>query len=252
MEPSDQDRLMTIEWEMLDKSRFFFFSVANSIVLRSVLYPLTVIKTRLQVQKSNEVYRGTFDAFAKIVQQDGVTGLYRGFMVNSMQMVSGIGYLFTYEKARHLISNYTSIKDNKLKGLIAGGASSMVSQTIITPFDIVSQHIMVLTGKNRDQLSQRRRTGFNQDKQTFNNQSSTCRKIGKPLIFSEQDIRRYGLSLAIIRELYSKDGFKGFYRGYFASLGTYVPSSAIWWMFYPLYSGISSFLFFVIEIVSIN
>lgn len=34
------------------QSRFFGFSVLNSIALRSVLYPLTVIKTRLQVEHS--------------------------------------------------------------------------------------------------------------------------------------------------------------------------------------------------------
>jgi solute carrier family 25 protein 44 len=225
MEPSEQDRMMTIEWDMMDKDRFFMLSVANSIALRSVLYPLTVIKTRLQVQKSNEMYRGTFDAFSKIVRQDGMSGLYRGFMVNTMQIVSGIGYLFTYETVRHLVSKYTTITDNKVKGLIAGGASSMVSQTIITPFDVVSQHIMVMTGKKRHQMN-------SSTAASGNNGASF-----KRLMLTEVEIKRYGLSLAIIRELYRQDHFKGFYRGYFASLGTYVPSSAIWWMFYPCYSG---------------
>merc|ERR1719154_219372 len=35
--------------------------------------------------------------------------------------------------------------------------------------------------------------------------------------------------------IYVRDGFKGFYRGYLASLANYVPSSAAWWTFYQLY-----------------
>ena len=41
--------MLTIEWEMMDKSRFFGLSLMNTISLRVLLYPLTVIKTRLQV-----------------------------------------------------------------------------------------------------------------------------------------------------------------------------------------------------------
>lgn len=51
MEPAESaHRMLTIEWEMMDKTRFFTFSVVNSLALRGILYPLTVIKTRLQVR----------------------------------------------------------------------------------------------------------------------------------------------------------------------------------------------------------
>lgn len=56
----------------MDKSRFLSLSVLNSVALRTVLYPLTVIKTRLQVQKGkNPVYTGTLDAFVKIIRNEG-------------------------------------------------------------------------------------------------------------------------------------------------------------------------------------
>lgn len=41
--------LLTIEWEMMDKTRFFGLSLMHTVSLRMLLYPLTVIKTRLQV-----------------------------------------------------------------------------------------------------------------------------------------------------------------------------------------------------------
>ena len=39
----------------------------------------------------------------------------------------------------------------------------------------------------------------------------------------------------IVRTIYARDGFKGYYRGYTASLCTYVPSSASWWTFYHFF-----------------
>ena len=48
---------------------------------------------------------------------------------------------------------------------------------------------------------------------------------------------RTRLAVAITKDVYQRDGFRGFYRGYVASLFTYVPSSALWWTFYHLYQG---------------
>ena len=39
----------TIDWQMMDKKRFLVYSLGNVVILRSFLYPLTVIKTNLQV-----------------------------------------------------------------------------------------------------------------------------------------------------------------------------------------------------------
>ena len=39
-----------IEWEMLDKKKFFPLSMMSSFTVRCFLYPLTLIRTRLQVK----------------------------------------------------------------------------------------------------------------------------------------------------------------------------------------------------------
>ena len=176
-----------------------------------------------QIQKQKEVYRGTFDAFYKIIKNEGYCGLYKGFWVNTMQIVSGIGYILTYEKVRDSLTKHANIYDNRIKGLIGGGCGSLVSQTIITPFDVVSQHLMVL-GSSRS---------------TKHNQATPTKMTGfvNPLDIDRNRVSKLGYSLPVIRELYKRDGIRGFYRGYFASLSTYVPSSALWWMFYPIYTG---------------
>lgn len=51
-------------------------------------------------------------------------------------------YISTYEGVRHVLSHRNV--DSKMRALIAGGAASMVGQTIIVPFDVISQHLMMI------------------------------------------------------------------------------------------------------------
>lgn len=86
------------------------------------------------------------DACRKIYKLEGITGLYRGFWISSIQIISGVFYVSTYEGVRHLLTQDTPLGrvDSKVKALIAGGAASLVGQTIVVPFDVLSQHLMVL------------------------------------------------------------------------------------------------------------
>lgn len=82
------------------------------------------------------------DAASKIYRSEGVNGLYRGFWVSSVQIVSGVMYIATYEGVRHILTQQSASASTK--SLVSGGCASMVGQTIIVPFDILSQHLMVL------------------------------------------------------------------------------------------------------------
>lgn len=86
--------ITTIEWDMMNKAKFFPLSMLSSFTVRCALYPLTLIKTRLQIQKHNDMYKGMFDAYIKIFRYEGFSGLYKGFWVSSVQIVSGTYNLF--------------------------------------------------------------------------------------------------------------------------------------------------------------
>lgn len=116
----------------------------SSFSVRCALFPLTVIKTQLQVQFKNDVYKGMIDCGSKIYTAEGVRGLYRGFWISSFQIVSGVFYISTYEGVRHILTQKGF--GFKTKAILAGGAASLVGQTIIVPFDVISQHIMVTIG----------------------------------------------------------------------------------------------------------
>lgn len=144
MDPTEEmSYIRTIEWEMLDKKKFFPLSIASSMTVRTTLYPFTLVKTRLQIQKGTEVYQGTWDAFRKIVKYEGVRGLYKGFWVNMFSVVSGAFYVLTYENVRHVMQ-VNNINDSRIRALIGGGCASLVGQTIIVPVDVVSQRLMMI------------------------------------------------------------------------------------------------------------
>jgi hypothetical protein len=82
------------------------------------------------------------DAWSKIYQYEGASGLYRGFWVSTFQIVSGVFYISTYEGVRHVLTRYDA--DTRVKSLVAGGCASLVGQTIVVPFDVLSQHLMFL------------------------------------------------------------------------------------------------------------
>ena len=60
-----------------------------------------------------------------------------------MNVVSGAFYILTYENVRHILQNL-NVTDSRLRGLIGGGCGSLVGQTIIVPFDVISQRLMMM------------------------------------------------------------------------------------------------------------
>ncbi|CAL8243984.1 unnamed protein product [Lota lota] len=203
--------IQIIEWEDLDKRKFYSFGVFMTMSIRATVYPATLIRTRLQVQKGKSLYSGTFDAFFKILRREGVRGLYRGFMVNSFTLISGQAYITTYELVRKYVSNYSH--DNTVKSLVAGGSASLVAQSITVPIDVVSQQLMM-----QGQVGHPTR---------FQMEAKVREAMSK---------RMFGQTRDIVSQIFAADGFRGFYRGYVASLLTYIPNSAVWWPFYHFYA----------------
>ncbi|XP_046749422.1 solute carrier family 25 member 44 [Diprion similis] len=212
--------IRTIEWDMMDKKKFFPLSMLSSFSVRCCLYPLTVIKTRLQIQRKNHMYSGMIDAYKKIYKMEGFGGLYRGFWISSVQIVSGVFYVSTYEGVRHLLRQdpFTAQLDSRIKALIGGGAASIVGQTIVVPFDVLSQHLMVLGVSTKHGKLVVDKMGMN--------------PLGLTL---DPGRSRAFIAAEIVRLIYQRDGPKGFYRGYVASLCAYVPNSALWWGLYTFY-----------------
>ncbi|XP_067328699.1 solute carrier family 25 member 44 isoform X2 [Anolis sagrei] len=216
----DKRNIQIIEWEHLDKRKFYLLGVCMTMMIRVSVYPFTLIRTRLQVQKGKSLYQGTFDAFGKILRAEGPAGLYRGFLVNTLTLVSGQCYVTTYELTRGYVSRYSS--SNTLKSLLAGGSASLVAQSITVPIDVVSQHLM---------MQQRQGQSMGRFRVTTTGQAPPPGRPRPPppRLF-------WGQTRDIVAQIFRADGVRGFYRGYVASLLTYIPNSAVWWPFYHFYA----------------
>jgi len=171
--------------------------------IRVCVYPTNLIKTRLQVQKGTQVYKGSYDAFIKVLRSEGILGFYRGFPVFALGVLFGQAYITTYEYTKHKCSHMNLV----MQGLLPGCIASVAGQTLSVPADVITQRLQIQGMKA-------------QDPKKVDLQSATVKKNTR------------GSLKAVCRKIMKYDGMSGFYRGYFISLMSNVPTSGIWWATY--------------------
>ncbi|VDO90592.1 unnamed protein product, partial [Haemonchus placei] len=205
-----QDRLLVIQWEHLNLWRFYPLALASSWSIRCFLYPMSVVKSRLQLQKQNNMYRGMRHAFTEIVKVEGVGALYRGFWMTLPQISASFLYSSTYERVRDLIQVHVGITNPSLVSALAGGIASPTAQLVFVPTDIVAQHMMVQN--NPEAFGGSRKASA---------VASAIRNDGLE--------KRLTLGLRVVRAVYRVDGIAGFYRGFLSAVMLYIPSTMVFW-----------------------
>ncbi|KAK7497826.1 hypothetical protein BaRGS_00010960 [Batillaria attramentaria] len=216
----EMEEIQVIELRMMDKRKYYPLTLASGLCIRSLLYPFALIKTRLQIQRGHNLYKGTFDAFMKISGREGVSGLYRGFWVSCLQLFPSMAYITTYEWTRHHLTEAAVITDSKLLSFASGGVASVIGQTLAVPLDIVTQHLMLMGRRTEGGESVQRKL-------------ATIQTLH---VSEEARHSRFGAVAAIVDGVYRQYGPLGFYKGYFVSVMCFAPNSALWWFFYDVYS----------------
>uniref|UniRef100_A0A0K0DA93 Mitochondrial carrier protein n=1 Tax=Angiostrongylus cantonensis TaxID=6313 RepID=A0A0K0DA93_ANGCA len=212
-EYKNRERLLVIQWEHLDLWRFYPLALASSWSIRCVLYPMSVVKSRLQLQRQNSVYRGMRHAFTEILKVEGVGAFYRGFWMTLPQLSASFLYSSTYERVRDLLQVHIGIRNPSLVSALAGAIASPCAQLVFVPTDIVAQHMMVHNNPEAFGGSRRNIAVAN-----------TVRNDGL------KDRRTLGLR--VVRAVYKVDGLSGFYRGFFSAVMLYIPSTMVFWSTY--------------------
>uniref|UniRef100_A0A914UMF0 Solute carrier family 25 member 44 n=2 Tax=Plectus sambesii TaxID=2011161 RepID=A0A914UMF0_9BILA len=210
---TDPQQLRVIAWEHLDLIKFYPTAMFSSWSIRCLLYPMSVIKSRLQLQKQNSVYRGTTHAITDMVKTEGFRGLYRGFWVTLPQIGASFIYSTVYERLRAFLQTEVGISSAALVSAVAGAAASCSTQTIFVPTDIIAQHMMI-HNKSAAFVGTDKLTGVAAHLQTDG-------MAGKRQV-----------AMRIIAAIYHVDGISGFYRGFMSSALLYIPSSMIFWSTY--------------------
>ncbi|KAL3682108.1 hypothetical protein R1sor_000130 [Riccia sorocarpa] len=189
-----------INWDRLDKTKFYLVGAGLFSGISAALYPISVIKTRLQVVGADSVHKTAGAIVRNILTTEGIKGLYRGFgIVITGAIPSRMVFMTSLEttKAATLqIAERMELPEATAAALANGTAglvSSMASQTVFVPLDVVSQRLMVQG------------------------------TIGTT---------QYNGSIDAVRQILKADGIRGLYRGFGMSVLTYSPSSAVWWAAY--------------------
>ncbi|GLT61968.1 hypothetical protein SLA2020_346380 [Shorea laevis] len=189
-----------INWDKLDKTKFYGLGAGIFTGVTVALYPVSVIKTRLQVASKDTIERNAFSVVRGILKTDGIQGLYRGFgTVVTGAIPARVIFLTaleaTKEAAFRMVEPFKLSEPTQaaIANGIAGMTASLFSQAVFVPIDVVSQKLMV---------------------QGYSGHA------------------RYNGGLDVARKIIKADGMQGLYRGFGLSVMTYSPSSAVWWASY--------------------
>ncbi|RWW21992.1 hypothetical protein GW17_00013833 [Ensete ventricosum] len=189
-----------VDWEMLDKWRFFVMGAAVFPGVSAALYPAVVLKTRLQVAQTPSP---CLRAAAAILRHEGPRGFYRGFATSLAGTVPArVLYMGALEVTKSAVGTATlrlgvpEPTASAAASAAAGLSSAVAAQVVWTPIDVVSQRLMV--------------------------QGSAAAAA------------RYRGGVDAFKKILCSDGLRGLYRGFGMSILTHAPSNVVWWTSYFL------------------
>ncbi|GJR30106.1 solute carrier family 25 member 44-like protein [Tanacetum coccineum] len=213
-----------IDWQMLDKTKFFFLGAGLFSCVSATLYPVVVLKTKQQVSSS---HLSSLKTAFSIIRYEGFRGLYRGF---GTSLVGTIPARALYMTALEVTKSNIGASTVKLgfpeptaaavANAVAGLTAALAAQLVWTPIDVVSQRLMV---QGND----------------YSNTKGTSGAL--------KSCDKYMNGIDAFRKIMHTDGPKGLYRGFGISVMTYAPSNAVWWASYSVaqrlvWGGIGSYM----------
>lgn len=213
-----------IDWQMLDKSKFFVLGAGLFSCVSASLYPVVVLKTRQQVSSS---HLSSLKTVFSILRYEGFRGLYRGFGTSLVGTIPARAlYMTALEVTKSNIGSSTiklGFSDPfaaAITNAMAGLTAALAAQLVWTPIDVVSQRLMVQGN----------------DYSNLNFKNSGLMKSCK-----------YTNGIDAFRKILNTDGPRGLYRGFGISVMTYAPSNAVWWASYSVaqrlvWGGIGSYM----------
>lgn len=108
-----------------------------------VMYPLDVVKTRMQLQTKGvgEQYTGLVDCIGKIVRKEGFKQLYKGISSPILMEAPKRATKFAFnEKFQKMYAGMFGITDGKINqtiSIMSGASAGIVEACVIVPFELV-------------------------------------------------------------------------------------------------------------------
>jgi len=128
--------------------------------------PTDLVKVQMQMEGRKMLvegrpsrYRGVSHAFLLLAKENGVLGLWKGWLPNVQRAaLVNLGDLVTYDTVKHFLLRNTSLEDNYFTHTLSSICSGLVAATVSTPADVVKTRIMNNPGQYRGSLDCAMRT----------------------------------------------------------------------------------------------
>jgi Mitochondrial carrier protein len=171
-------------------------SACAGIVSRVFTHPIDTAKSRLQARNSSVAYTGTADVLTKTFRSEGIAGLYRGFGAILVGGTPGtITYLCTYDIAKNQLQNASNGQADFLVHFGAGMIAETIACIIYVPVDVIKERLQVQHANSKN-------------------------------------TNTYKGSFDALKKIAQTEGLSGIYKGYAATLASFGPFSALYFMFY--------------------
>jgi len=192
-----------IEFGMTEGPLLHIISAMSAGVTTDIITnPIWLVKTRLQTQifhPTSVKYHGTFDAFRKIVHEEGLFALWNGATAQLIGVAHVAVQFPLYEATKKYLMEYRKKSHNSLTTLdiiFCSSLSKLIASTVAYPHEVLRSRM----------------------------QSQRKHKI------------HYTSTWHAISSIAKNEGIRGFYRGIEANLIRTVPAAAITFTAYELFS----------------
>ncbi|OMJ79253.1 hypothetical protein SteCoe_20761 [Stentor coeruleus] len=166
-------------------------------IARMVVHPLDTIKAKLQVQQGNKSpeFLTITQAFKTTLAKEGYKGLYKGLTFSAFGCLPAVCLYFTsYELSKKYLLEIPAFKNNNfLAYLTSGMIAEAISCMFFVPIDVIKERLQV-----------------------------------------QSNLKEYNYANGrnALKILLSKEGLRGIYRAYGATVASFGPFSGLYFLFY--------------------
>lgn len=183
-------------------------SASAGMIARIPCHPIDTCKAKIQVQRSGgEAYRNVFIALSNTFKHEGVRGLYKGFGTAFIGSApAGCLYFTSYEASKKFLTSVSGDRASLLVDFTSGLIAEVFSCVLWVPIDVIKERLQV--------------------------QSTLIRQLPDTTLYKGN----IDAAVTIMRT----EGLRGIYKGYGATLMSFGPFSAFYFLFYERLKKISA------------
>lgn len=194
-------------------------SSLSGLTARSLCHPLDTVKSRLQGPGGAQ-FSGISNCLRVTLAEEGLRGLYRGFgAVTVLGTPAVCMYITSYDVLKKGLGTDES-QYPFLGHFLAGMGAEAFSCLLFVPVDVVKERLQV---QRSDSTSSSRSSSSGSSGSAGTSPASSRLSSAPPT---------YSGSLDALRVIARTEGLLGLYKGYYATLASFGPFSAFYFVFY--------------------